>query len=722
MRSRRGRTQFNLPFQVAGIMDAPKEQWGEFVYSNLGRKRYANHLASIDWDEYTPERYLLTHCSIVSSVNVESNGYYITPQSAKYVNANGNAWTTPTLKIVHRSFIGAENYYEHVQIQEMSKGKILDSVLREVVDEDGEKILYDDILVATDRKHVDLVPRIEAGELSTLSMGCVMSGTMVMMKGGTQKPIENVKAGEEVISHTGNVRKVITPIKTNWLGDVYDIYIDGRPNPIRCTGNHRFWKWTGKEECACGCGEKLPRISSESKYSGTKRRNLKSIFIPGHKLNIVNPMVNYELEELESRTALLDKAKEPLFSWCETRELDKGDYLTIPSNYEIGDEDVSVSRARLLGLYAAEGNLVGDKQIEFNYSINEKDTLGIETQKLLKEEFGIESSMYCREDHGLCVVRSYSNEFVRKWFESHCSGYSYSKCLSDCVVSWSLPSIGAFIGGWLDGDGCLDIKGRGRLVGVTTSYDLASQVTIILTRMGIYHTWNKRKPKWVIKRGKRSYNRLAHIITIPASQTGKIVSFTSRWNEDNLFPIHSKCHDQPSKENVVVRIKKIEKVRDIEGDNERLDVFCLEVEEEHSFLVNGGIATENCIANVTQCSRCGKLFTDDIAACVHIRTELRNFFIDEDGVERVVAEFCGYNETFKGISPEESCVFIEASWVEKPAFAGAVVNHFITKPEKHAKVYQKSDQMAELFDAYNIRVADRSGRIAMRLADRFRTE
>jgi hypothetical protein len=139
-----------------------------------------------------PDRYLLSHATIVCSVDtdptpnvrlgkVEEGGqtvnrrwgnYLITPNHSKYVNNNGDAWTRPVLMKSYRTFIGAHNFLEHVQVEDLSKGRIIDAVPRDV----GES-LYIDILVATDRRHSDLVADIESGKLGAMSMGCNVEHT-----------------------------------------------------------------------------------------------------------------------------------------------------------------------------------------------------------------------------------------------------------------------------------------------------------------------------------------------------------------------------------------------------------------------------------------------------------------------------------------------------------------------------------------------------------------
>lgn len=140
-----------------------------------------------------PDKYLFTHCTIVASVDTESPrdvklgkikvgsrtidrryaDYYITPRSAQFVNNNGDSWSRRVLLASYPTFIGAHNFQEHVQLEEKSKGRIIDAVARDIGDS-----VYIDILVATDRRHASLVQDIESGKMGTLSMGCTTDFTI----------------------------------------------------------------------------------------------------------------------------------------------------------------------------------------------------------------------------------------------------------------------------------------------------------------------------------------------------------------------------------------------------------------------------------------------------------------------------------------------------------------------------------------------------------------
>lgn len=130
--------------------------------------------------DYSPEKFLLTHCTIIASVDVEESPvnakgwpYIITEATEQFVNSNQDSWERDLLLATYRTFIGGENYVEHIQIPELSKGKLIDAVARDVGDS-----VYVDILVATDRKHEDLIRDIEEGRVTTLSMGCSVEFTI----------------------------------------------------------------------------------------------------------------------------------------------------------------------------------------------------------------------------------------------------------------------------------------------------------------------------------------------------------------------------------------------------------------------------------------------------------------------------------------------------------------------------------------------------------------
>jgi len=166
--------------------------WTEIRNHTVRGPNFAQREATkVVLQEYNPKDFLLTHCTIIASVDVEDSkqplgkhmvdgfethrkyaDYLITPATTKYVNNNFDAWEKKLLLACFRTFVGGENYVEHIQIPELSKGKIIDAAARDIGDS-----IYVDILVATNRKHSPLISAITGGQLQTLSMGCQVEFT-----------------------------------------------------------------------------------------------------------------------------------------------------------------------------------------------------------------------------------------------------------------------------------------------------------------------------------------------------------------------------------------------------------------------------------------------------------------------------------------------------------------------------------------------------------------
>ena len=176
-------------------------QWGRVRVAGVSAKAAKGDLdtnlvvrASDIFDKkFDPEKYLLTHATIIASVDTVApqgaktgsvledgfrvdrkfSDYRVKPACDQFINNNMDCWSRPVILKSYQTFVGAHNFVEHVQIEEMSRGRIIDAVARDIGDS-----VYVDILIATDRKNRDLIAAIENGKMGTLSMGCTVDGTI----------------------------------------------------------------------------------------------------------------------------------------------------------------------------------------------------------------------------------------------------------------------------------------------------------------------------------------------------------------------------------------------------------------------------------------------------------------------------------------------------------------------------------------------------------------
>ncbi len=69
---------------------------------------------------------------------------------------------------------------------------------------------------------------------------CAVAGTLVLMADGTRKPIETVKKGEWVRSHTGAARIVLDTIVKPYTGELVTLKAPGIDEVVTMTPDHRF--------------------------------------------------------------------------------------------------------------------------------------------------------------------------------------------------------------------------------------------------------------------------------------------------------------------------------------------------------------------------------------------------------------------------------------------------------------------------------------------------
>jgi hypothetical protein len=160
-------------FANAEVIDLVSMKNWEQMY---GTRTFGHKQASLNKIAADSSRYLLSHCTIMSSVQTEAEpfDFLVKPECSHLINNNDDGWENSVLKLSHRSFVGAFNFVEHFQNSKYAKGHILDSVLRKIqIAGPDVWVYFCDILVATDLSHDALVSDIRNGVVRYLSMGCV---------------------------------------------------------------------------------------------------------------------------------------------------------------------------------------------------------------------------------------------------------------------------------------------------------------------------------------------------------------------------------------------------------------------------------------------------------------------------------------------------------------------------------------------------------------------
>ena len=543
-----------------------------------------------------------------------------------------------------------------------------------------------------------VIKMIDSGQKIYCSMGCFLPGTQVLLPTGVYTYIENIRNGEEIVSHKGIPRQVTDTQVRNYEGNILKISVTGLQRSLHITPEHPILVKKRGGYCACGCGTRV-----NSKYSET-------MWVSGHSQYIFNsnPNVKRDKEKDEIQKEELKKKFLEQLEWVEARDVEEKDYVAYPiSQEETEVTHITEGKARLIGYFLAEGSYLKytNKQedtyktgVAFSFGGTEKDKSFVEeTQLLLQKEFGVNTNTYNTVDYvdkdeakerwgttlnyGATEVRACSRE-VAQFFNFYCGEYACSKKLPIEVMNWPKELQKHLISAYFNGDGGQSFQGNcSTISAVTISEELAYQVLYILKRLGIPSS---------LERSHYEY-QLNPFYTVYIRGIWQNI-LHGYWSYEKT---KSEMHDK-GKTNSQFKLTDnfiLLPIRKIEYQEYKGPVYNLEVEGEHSYIANG-IAVHNCNVEYSICSACGNKakFASDycdhltrgrkgaltISTANQMRDMLDKDLMRPEWLKHVVASHYDIQEILKGSSNKGVAVrngeinhklaFFELSVVGTPAF------------------------------------------------------
>jgi intein/homing endonuclease len=391
------------------------------------------------------------------------------------------------------------------------------------------------------------------GVIQLLPFGCFVKDTNITVENYLQKPIQDIKVGEKVLTHKGRFKKVIHKFCRNYQGSILKI----------------------------DCGGKLLTIS----------------VTPEHPLFLAKTIIRGGRKEIQG------------FKFTPAYQAKKGDFVAIPIPLEDEVEDpVSIDYSavrtepnlfrvrkeinkftfkpdllKLLGYYLAEGTIFWERKeniklrpcgVGFCFNVNEKDYIN-DVLQIISKNFGLKAKVKTNFSPNSAVVTVY-NRNLADFMKYLCGFMPDKKRLSRELLNLEPSLQKEILKGFFRGDGNFTDKyGETTYRGVTTSWDLASQLFWLLIR-------NRIKPSLIeqnIKNRKISY-------MLKIANAGGIKRL-----DDELIKVTDRKNN--------VRFRELENyflipIRKIELMMFRGKVYNLTVEDDHSYIANF-IAVKNCM-------------------------------------------------------------------------------------------------------------------------------
>lgn len=354
-----------------------------------------------------------------------------------------------------------------------------------------------------------------------------VSDVQILMSDGTTKNMDEIQYGDKIITHKGNSKKVLQKNIIRNTKELIKIQVStGRP--IICTSNCLIYV--------------IKNLSNDSNI----------------KRSIQNKKVSYEYKKAS--------------------EITKKDILLYPIINKIVKNDLSEEKARLLGLFAAEGSFkkYNNKYSNaiFTFSIKEKNTLALDTINLIKKLFNTNVKINIRNNACDIII---SNKDVINFLFKNIGEYSKYKKLSEELVFSKEEIKKQFIIGWMEGDGGID-KYSGKLVGTTVSKSLASQVRLMLHSLKINNTLYKNIRKPTSINGKIISGGIEYRLKIPYNQAKQFTSTKLNFNiNKNIISRNIISFNHEYRLYSIVEINKI----NFDGN-----IYDLNIEDDNSYIIN----------------------------------------------------------------------------------------------------------------------------------------
>lgn len=400
--------------------------------------------------ELSGEKLLWVRARAIDADTVNANGDFFSKsellKEVDMVVKDKDGKTKKSKAPAYKTFEGVPIYANHKNDDILeSKGMVVHAEWNE-----EENCVYV-VFYIDESTYPDIARGIRIAYLHDVSMGCFPAGTRVLTNGGWRS-IENICPDEDkLIDVNGNFTNIINKQIKHYQGDMYTFSIEGGLD-ITATSEHPFL------------------IYKKADWARRKKR----VGVGKYRKWVEQSINSY---------------------WSPACDLQIGDIVLTSIKGSIIDVDLNINRARLIGYFLAEGSFNKNNgkhtQVQFNFALDEENTLVAEVQQLIQEEFNLHVTKTIRKDKNLCVLSIAGQEFVN-WILSKCGEYSNGKRLDNSLLFCDIELQKHILGAWLSGDGYLRklIKrpNSNTISGCTVSRVLSQQLAVLLNRSGIIHS------------------------------------------------------------------------------------------------------------------------------------------------------------------------------------------------------------------------------------------
>lgn len=422
---------------------------------------------------------------------------------------------------------------------------------------------------------------------------CFPAGSMVWMADGSEKPIQDVRVGDCVISHTGLPRKVVDIGSRAYSGDMVSVSLKGWPHSVSMTDEHPVAHYPVRP--------RMKKLRSDA----TNRKRRKLAYLPmtwtaAGELGVGDYVLTPEpkTDHQEKTIDVMDYIPDERLVRVSKHPIEIGDgsvrckqSATITPRHIKCDEEFS----RVLGLYAAEGSTEilttksGNRiprRVVWTFCGDEQEFAN-GVSGAIEKKFGVQCKIRSELPEKNVIRVVCNSKAVASVIHGICPGNALTKRVPRIIFSSPKSHRIEFLRAWADGDGHLKIRpassegGQSSTLsvnGVTSSAALAADLCRLSATCGIHASWSPR-----IRAAHQ--NVRAENVNFYGGEAAKLYPSAATCKKGGGTPKQflETEHGWARKVSSIGRIP-------VHG----VTVYNLEVEEEHSYIVSG-LAVHNCV-------------------------------------------------------------------------------------------------------------------------------
>ncbi len=419
-------------------------------------------------------------------------------------------------------------------------------------------------------------------ELNNLS-ACFKEDAMVSVENGV-KEISKIHIGDKVITHKGRYRSVTEVFERDYVGDMLRINVVGCiKNRFISTPEHPIYAIKYNDIlCKRHLSSKANMVCNHSKkYCKKLERHYKDD-CDGVEINpgwiaakdlVVGDYVSISLLNSEDGTSIIDM--------CDYLDMDvfslDGDNIVI-GNYTkniVGRYILIDERfMRLYGYWLSDGHVTHDKKIGITFNSEKAEEYADDAIALIKDIFNYEARKEFASDGQKTIQIRVHSKIIAHFFENF-SGHGFNgKFIPKIIMEQPKHLIEQLLIGQLRGDGFIF---KNDVAMAYSNINLITSTSILLNKIGIsnilmrdsdskFGTTPSYRLKFSLANNKEFSRKLKSNVNIIDSNAKQFL-----WNDGKLF----------------------RRISEIKTETFSGIVYNLEVEDDHSYSVNG-IDVHNC--------------------------------------------------------------------------------------------------------------------------------